>query len=240
MSKELTEEQKIKNRLANKLWREKNKEIIKEKKKEYYGKNKEIIKEKKKEYRENNLESIKDTKKEYYKNNKEIIIEKVKDYREDNLESIKEYQRKYRENNKNKAKEYQLNNKDRNNQRKRERKKNDPLFKLKENMRSSISNAIKSRGYIKESRTYEILGCSYEDFKEYIESFFVEDRAWMNWDNYGNPKDGIFEPNKSWDIDHIIPLVSETSEKEILELNHYTNLQPLCSYFNRFIKKGNY
>ena len=184
MSKELTEEQKIKNRLANKLWREKNKEIIKEKKKEYYGKNKEIIKEKKKEY--------------------------------------------------------QLNNKDRNNQRKRERKKNDPLFKLKENMRSSISNAIKSRGYIKESRTYEILGCSYEDFKEYIESFFVEDRAWMNWDNYGNPKDGIFEPNKSWDIDHIIPLVSETSEKEILELNHYTNLQPLCSYFNRFIKKGNY
>jgi hypothetical protein len=60
----------------------------------------------------------------------------------------------------------------------------------------------------------------------------------MTWDNYGNPKDGVLEPKKSWDFDHIIPVSSATSEDEILKLNHYTNLQPLCSYNNRIIKKN--
>lgn len=62
----------------------------------------------------------------------------------------------------------------------------------------------------------------------------------MNWDNYGNPIDGLVEPNKTWDVDHIKPLSSATNEQELLELCKYTNLQPLCSYYNRFIKKDNY
>jgi hypothetical protein len=45
-----------------------------------------------------------------------------------------------------------------------------------------------------------------------------------------NPKDGIFELNKSWDIDHIIPISSAKTKEDIIRLNHYTNLQPLCSY----------
>ena len=59
----------------------------------------------------------------------------------------------------------------------------------------------------------------------------------MNWDNYGNPKDGIYELSKTWDIDHMIPISSAKTEEELIKLNHYTNLQPLCSYVNRFIKK---
>lgn len=59
----------------------------------------------------------------------------------------------------------------------------------------------------------------------------------MTWDNKGNPKDGIYELNKTWDVDHIIPLSSAKSVEDIIKLNHYTNLQPLCSYVNRFIKK---
>ena len=61
----------------------------------------------------------------------------------------------------------------------------------------------------------------------------------MNWKNYGNPRDGIFDISKTWDIDHIIPLDSATSEEEIIKLNNHTNLQPLCSYTNRFIKRNN-
>jgi len=55
----------------------------------------------------------------------------------------------------------------------------------------------------------------------------------MSWDNHGL-YNGEF--NYGWDIDHIIPA---SSEEEILRLNHYTNLQPLCSKINRDIKKNN-
>ena len=40
-----------------------------------------------------------------------------------------------------------------------------------------------------------------------------------------------------WDIDHKIPLASAETEEELLKLNHYTNLQPLCSRINRDIKR---
>ena len=61
----------------------------------------------------------------------------------------------------------------------------------------------------------------------------------MDWLNYGNPDDGILELNKTWDIDHIIPLSTDKTKEDIIRLNHYTNLQPLCSYTNRFIKRDN-
>ena len=102
-------------------------------------------------------------------------------------------------------------------------------------MKNSIGNSLRNNGFKKLSRTEQILGCSYEQLKEYLESKFED---WMNWDNQGNPKDGIFEINKSWDIDHIIPISSAKDEIELFKLNHYSNLQPLCSYTNRFIKRN--
>jgi hypothetical protein len=58
----------------------------------------------------------------------------------------------------------------------------------------------------------------------------------MNWDNYGKYNG---ELDYGWDIDHIIPLSSATTEEELLKLNHFNNLQPLCSYTNRVIKRDN-
>ena len=60
----------------------------------------------------------------------------------------------------------------------------------------------------------------------------------MNWDNYG-----LYEPNKlnyGWDMDHIIPLKTGKTEEDIIKLNHYSNLQPLCSYTNRNIKMDDF
>ena len=71
---------------------------------------------------------------------------------------------------------------------------------------------------------------------DFIESQWED---WMSWDNYGNPTDGVFEPNKTWDLDHITPISTGTNEDELINLNHFTNLQPLCSYDNRFIKRDN-
>jgi len=60
----------------------------------------------------------------------------------------------------------------------------------------------------------------------------------MTWDNYGNWGGIPNELNTAWDIDHIIPTSTAKSEDELIKLNHYTNIQPLCSYTNRFIKKN--
>ena len=60
---------------------------------------------------------------------------------------------------------------------------------------------------------------------------------WMSWDNYGKYNG---QPEYGWDLDHIIPISSATSENEILKLSHYTNLQSLDSYINRCVKKNKF
>ena len=97
-----------------------------------------------------------------------------------------------------------------------------------------IGDSLRSDGYLKESKTESILGCSFEYFKLYLESKFEN---WMTWDNYG-----LFngELKYGWDIDHIKPLSSAETKEDIIKLNHYTNLQPLCSYTNRYIKMNKY
>ena len=92
-----------------------------------------------------------------------------------------------------------------------------------------LVDTMDSINYSKKSRTHEILGCSYEELKIYLESKF---ESWMTWDNKGLYNG---ELNYGWDIDHIIPMSSANTEDEIYKLNHYTNLQPLCSKINRDI-----
>ena len=55
----------------------------------------------------------------------------------------------------------------------------------------------------------------------------------MSWNNYGLYNG---ELNYGWDIDHIMPLSSAKTQEDIIKLNHYSNLQPLCSYHNRWVK----
>lgn len=96
-----------------------------------------------------------------------------------------------------------------------------------------LSKHFKRNGYSKKSKTHEILGCSYDEFKIHLESQF---ESWMTWENRGK-YNGEF--NYGWDIDHIIPLASAKTEEELLKLCHYTNLRPLCSKVNRDIKRAN-
>jgi hypothetical protein len=55
----------------------------------------------------------------------------------------------------------------------------------------------------------------------------------MNWGNYGLYNG---QPNYGWDFDHIIPLSIAKNELELINLNHFSNIQPLCSLINRDIK----
>jgi len=110
----------------------------------------------------------------------------------------------------------------------------DDVYKAKKQARMFINNSIKRNGYTKDCKTEDILGCSIEYFKNYLESKFEE---WMDWENKGLYNGNY---NYGWDIDHIKPLSLATTYEETMKLNHYTNLQPLCSKVNREIKRDKY
>lgn len=189
------------------------------------------------------LDSLRsDNKKLKYILNKDIILLKRKEQYLDNIESVKKRQREYSAQNKEKRLEYNKNNKGKireyNNKTKKHRLnyynnryKNDNLYKLKSIIRSRINESLKKKGYDKNNKTIVILGCTYQEFKLYLESKF---ESWMTWENQGLYNG---ELNYGWDIDHIIPISSAKNEEEILKLNYFSNLQPLCSKVNRDIKR---
>ena len=103
--------------------------------------------------------------------------------------------------------------------------KTDPIYRFKKYVRCTIYQSFyrSNKGFaVKTGRTTELLGCSFEYFRSYIENKFT---LGMNWDNAGK-----------WHLDHIIPLSSATTNEEIIALCHYLNFQPLWAIDN--YKKG--
>jgi hypothetical protein len=199
-------------------------------------------KELQKKYREINKNKNTIKKSEWYKLNKPKLQKKAKENYIKNIDREKTRSINYHRNNKEEVKlkkqKYYKQNKlkiiNRNNQNIKLRKKIDPIFRLKVNIRTRLYNDFKKGGFNKNSKSYIILGCSFEKFKEHLESKF---ESWMTWDNYGLYNG---ELNHGWDIDHIIPSSTATNEEDVIRLNHYSNLQPLCSKVNRDIKKSNH
>ena len=203
-----------------------------------------------KNYCTKNKDRVKEYKNIYYNSNKELIVNRSKQWAIDNPISFKEKIKRYsnKESTKNKRKqhyldnkefysirnkEYKLLNKDKLNNSHKIKYNSDILYRLKFLLRGIISKSFKRKGFGKFSKTSEILGCSFEEFQLYLESKFED---WMNWNNRGLYNG---ELNYGWDIDHIIPLSSAKTEEEMILLNHYSNLQPLCSKINRDIKRDN-
>ena len=162
-------------------------------------------------------------------------LTKIAKKKYDYTENKKEYYIKNKEILQAKNKKYRIENKEKENKRKNEYVKKrcviDEVYRMKIRCRKIFSNAFKNIGLSKEKRTHEILGCTFDEFKLHLESKF---ESWMNWDNYGLYNG---ELNYGWDIDHIIPIASAITENDVIKLNHYTNLQPLCSKINRDVKR---
>jgi len=212
------EERKQAEYLRKKIWAEKNKEKVKQSKINYIIKNKEKVKLINKKYRDNNKDKEKIRHTKYLNENVEKRLETTKKYREKNKELIN---KKAREN-KHKRNIYH-----------KKRYNQDEVYKISCNVRCLIKKAFKLKNVKKDTLTEKLLGCTFEEFKTYLESKF---EPWMNWGNYGQ-YNGEF--NYGWDIDHIIPISSAKSEEDVIRLNHYSNLQPLCSKTNRDVKKDN-
>jgi hypothetical protein len=162
------------------------------------------------ECKECNNKSSKVYKINWYNANKERLKENkdsesaklyLVEYKKKNKEKINHWRKKYRDN------KFSIN----------------PVYKLSHNIRCLISKYLNKLGYIKSEKTESILGCSFEEFKSYIESQF---REGMSWENHGK-----------WHLDHKTPISWAKSEEMVLELNHYTNFQPLWAKDN--LVKGN-
>ncbi|HEC63733.1 hypothetical protein LCGC14_2751260 [marine sediment metagenome] len=165
-----------------------------------------------KKYREANRDALKVKKKIYHANNSDKINDKKREYYAQNRDVMLERSRKWRKINREYAANYE-----------RERKKRDPMFKLVRNLRTRLYYAIK-RNY-KSGSAVRDLGCSISELKVYLESLFM---SGMTWKNYGK-----------WHIDHIKPLsfFDLADREQLIEVCHYSNLQPLWAIDN--LRKGN-
>lgn len=220
----------------------KNEEDRKANSQEYYLKNKDAITRKNKIYREANKEKLAKYSQEYYYTNKDSISVKMKDYSDGRKEEKSAYDKIYRDVNKdsisayreaNKAsksqynKEYANKNRDRINKNRvlneAKKKAADPLYKLKCDIRSTVGCSFKRKGWRKNTKTQEILGCDFNILYNHLVLSAIK--------NYG-----IYIEGTSYHIDHVIPIATAKTEADVINLNHYTNLQLLTPEDN--MKKG--
>jgi hypothetical protein len=169
----------------------------------------------------------KDSKDGYRNSCKVCEYEKTKKWKEENSDITKEYNKKYLLDNKEKLNKYKNNWFN-------EKMKSDSNFKLKRKIKTTIKDAFRGKPYRRNQKIIDILGCSTENFKLYLESKF---EYWMSWENHGLYNG---ELNFGWDIDHIIPISTAKTEEDVIKLSHFSNFQPLCSKTNRDIKKAKY
>ena len=106
----------------------------------------------------------------------------------------------------------------------KQRRKNDPLFRLKRQLHSLLGNSFRNRKYKKRFKTYFLIGLDYELLKNHLEY------TWFR--NYGTEYCG-----QRVEIDHVIPCSSAKTEEDLIRLHHWTNLQYLTPEDN--LKKGN-
>lgn len=131
--------------------------------------------------------------------------ERTKLWRAKNMDKVRAYARRHR----------------------RERMANDLNFAIRERIRGRIKSAIVTGA--KSSRSMNLLGCSIESFKLYIESKFEDGMTWQNW-GFGVDK---------WNLDHIMPLsiFDLTKPEHQRRAFHFSNLQPMWQPDN-FDKKA--
>lgn len=157
--------------------------------------------------------------KERYNKNKDKILNIKKKYYKENKESILNYKKNYRLNNGEKIKEWRINNKERLSELQSNYRKKYPHVIT---WRSILYSTLNRLGTKKSSKTIDELGYSAEQLKEHIENNFDEG---MSWENHGE-----------WDIDHIRPVSSFSSDTPMNVVNSLDNLQPLWKIDN--LSKG--
>ena len=187
---------------------------------EYYErrKNNEDFKLKREEYAKSyvrpreSIERHKQKTKEWKQKNKEHLRNYQRNYDKEHREEKNARQNKWKADNKEKVKEYQ--------QKDYNKRRNDPMLKIKDQIRNRIGESFRKKGFIKDKKLELILCCSLDEFVEHLLQTYKK--------NYGVEWDGIEKVH----IDHIIPLKNAQTKEEVYELCNYQNLQLLKSIDN--------
>lgn len=191
-----------------KIYYQKNSLEIRKKSKDKYSKNPTKYILKYKEYA--NSENGKAIIQKYYKTHGVERNEKVKINNKNRYKTDKNYKEYIKQ----KVKGWEEDNKNKKYERQKNRYKNDIVFRLRTLLRGRVNQAL--RGNMKLNTTRNLLGCSINEFKYYLEQQFKPE---MTWENHG----------KIWEIDHIKPCVSFNliDFKQQQECFNYKNTQPL-------------
>lgn len=190
-----------------------------------------------KKYVEENKEIIISKQQTYYKNNKETILVKRNQYRQNNIEEIRDYDR----NRPNKEIRKQQTRK-----RRDQKRKNDPVFRLREHVSKRIAEMLSSQNSSKKGESIlKYLDYTVEELREYLENQFSfpanltsDGKVWMTWENYGiyNPSTHTIKP--TWQLDHIIPRsdlpYDSMTHSNFIKCWALSNLRPLDSKQNNY------
>lgn len=227
------EEKREKGRIYDQVNKDKKKAYVKENaeriavnQKIYRGKTVDKRSKYNKTYQFDNAGSIAKIKCLYRQANKEVIAEKAHEYYIGRIEEVVEYNRAYKQANKKNRNTYEKNRRD-----------NNPAFRLKGYVSSSICDALKRAGTKKGKSCWKALPYTPEELREHIESQFEE---WMNWNNQGKWNPDTWNDNDTstwkWQTDHIIPhsdfYYDSLESKDFLACWSLSNLRPLSAKQN--------
>ncbi len=187
---------------AGRKWRAANPEKNKEYLRKWRAANPEKVKEYQRKYTLANPEKNKEASRKWRAKDPEKArkynTQKNRIWRANNPEKPREASRKYREANPEYQRKWNAANPERIKKCRREWKKHkratDPNWKLTQNMRSGMNNALAGRS--KSAPTMKIIGCTAEALFKHLLSCASRE-PWMTRENYG--KGG-------WDVDHIIAI----------------------------------
>ncbi len=202
-----------------------------------------------KKYRSKNKQRISELNKKWYENHKEEQAEYRRRYEKEHLAEYRRYNKKHRDNMTPEQKErVRVRDRRYRNARKNDleyvkrrrvwsresakrrrkkitaheenRKKIDPVFKLKKQIRNEIRMSFNRRGFRKSERTEKVVGCSLQELYNHLcETYLIR---------YGEQYNG----NRPVHIDHIIPLANAHTEEEVKKLCRWENLQLLTAKDN--------
>ena len=213
-------------------------ERIREKNKRYYLANKKRLNEYSSSYQKEHRQKLnaqkrasydemkKIAKKAYCERNKERILKQKSEYYARKIHDIKTYRARMKKEISTQNSRWHRNNREKIRERKREdsrRRYKNPHFRIESSIRRRIGKLL--RGTLKPDHSVALLGCSFQEFMNFIAAQF---KTSMSMENYG----------RKWHIDHIMPCSAfdMSDENQIRRCFHFTNLRPMWAKAN--LRKG--